>query len=227
MIAPGRVNAAFPKRRSVAVILNGADLARARRLRRLPDFFELRLDGFGSAGERFQSTIASLPAPIILTARSSAEGARRDLPLAQRRDLLRRSLSLGAGLDLELLSIAKFYALHDAARAAALMLILSRHDLQTTPPLAQLLDLAANAHSLGASVFKMAARTDRADQVDRLLGLIESAPLPVSAMGFGKLGAESRRLLARAGSVLNYAHLGRASVAGQLSLPQLRRLLGA
>jgi 3-dehydroquinate dehydratase len=44
-------------------------------------------------------------------------------------------------------------------------------------------------------------------------------------MGIGKLGAISRVLLARAGSVLIYASLGPATdVEGQLSLEQLRAL---
>jgi 3-dehydroquinate dehydratase len=44
-------------------------------------------------------------------------------------------------------------------------------------------------------------------------------------MGVGQLGAISRVLLARAGSVLTYASLGAASdIEGQLSLEQLARL---
>jgi 3-dehydroquinate dehydratase-1 len=41
-------------------------------------------------------------------------------------------------------------------------------------------------------------------------------------MGMGKLGRRSRLLLAAAGSVLNYAHLGHPTVQGQWSLAQLR-----
>ncbi len=42
-------------------------------------------------------------------------------------------------------------------------------------------------------------------------------------MGMGKLGRESRRVLMKRGSVLNYAHIGRTRVAGQPSLSDLRR----
>jgi 3-dehydroquinate dehydratase len=44
-------------------------------------------------------------------------------------------------------------------------------------------------------------------------------------MGIGKLGRLSRRLLARNGSVLNYAHLGTRAVEGQLSLAEMRRVI--
>jgi 3-dehydroquinate dehydratase len=49
--------------------------------------------------------------------------------------------------------------------------------------------------------------------------------LALAVMGIGKLGAISRVLLARAGSVLIYASVGAVTdVEGQLSLEQLRAL---
>ena len=49
--------------------------------------------------------------------------------------------------------------------------------------------------------------------------------LAFAVMGIGKLGAISRVLLARAGSVLIYASVGAAAdVEGQLSVKQLRAL---
>lgn len=225
MIAPGRVNASLSSPRLVAVIRNAADLARARRLRRQPDFFEIRLDAFSQIGHRMAAEFAALPAPLLLTARSAAEGSPRSLTINQRRKLLERFLSLGAALDIELRSAPQLSSLLRLARQRALPVILSRHDLHRTPSLPRLLALARQAHSLGASAFKIATRTDRPEQLARLMELMAAAPLPVSAMGLGKLGRESRRLLLRAGSVLNYGHLGRAAVPGQLSLPELFRLL--
>ena len=59
----------------------------------------------------------------------------------------------------------------------------------------------------------------------RLLDFVanQDVDLPVSAMGIGRLGGISRRELMRHGSVLNYAHLGRARIAGQPSLREIRR----
>ena len=42
-------------------------------------------------------------------------------------------------------------------------------------------------------------------------------------MGIGELGRRTRLELLRRGSVLNYAHLGRARIAGQPSLRDIRR----
>jgi 3-dehydroquinate dehydratase len=64
-------------------------------------------------------------------------------------------------------------------------------------------------------------------ELGRLLEFMTSsrADLALAVMGIGKLGAMSRLLLARAGSVLIYASIGAATdVEGQMSLKQLRAL---
>ena len=64
-------------------------------------------------------------------------------------------------------------------------------------------------------------------ELGRLLELITNnrVNVPLAVMGMGRLGAISRVLLARAGSVLIYASVGVATdVEGQMSLEQLRAL---
>jgi 3-dehydroquinate dehydratase len=64
-------------------------------------------------------------------------------------------------------------------------------------------------------------------ELGRLLEFMISSrlDLALAVMGIGKLGAISRVLLARAGSVLIYASVGAVTdVEGQLSLEQLRAL---
>jgi len=86
---------------------------------------------------------------------------------------------------------------------------------------------AREAKSQGADIFKVATRTDTPMELGRLVEFMTSSrlDLAVAVMGFGKLGAISRVLLARAGSVLIYASVGAVTdVEGQLSLEQLRAL---
>ena len=80
------------------------------------------------------------------------------------------------------------------------------------------------AKTMGADVFKVATRTDTPAALTRLIDFMTNndVDVAVSAMGIGKLGAISRLLLARCGSVLNYASLGRPNVEGQLSIEMLR-----
>ncbi|HAK06297.1 MAG TPA: hypothetical protein DCO65_03350, partial [Spartobacteria bacterium] len=67
--------------------------------------------------------------------------------------------------------------------------------------------------------------TDNHTQLRLLLDFFDEqdVDLAVSAMGTGKLGAKSRLELMRRGSVLTYAHLGRASFPGQPSLREIQR----
>jgi 3-dehydroquinate dehydratase len=77
---------------------------------------------------------------------------------------------------------------------------------------------------MGADVFKIATRTDTPVQLAQLLNFLSTkdAALPVSAMGVGKLGGIARIALARCGSVLAYASVGKPHLEGQLSVEQLR-----
>jgi 3-dehydroquinate dehydratase type I len=213
--------------RSVAVIVSSGDLARALRLRRPPDLYELRLDGLVGSLEKFDERIRRLQRPIILTARSPREGGLNNLSSARRRDLLLRFLRVAAMVDIELSSAIAFSPMLEAVRAAKLQLILSRHDVTTSPTLNALQKFADHARSLGADIFKIVVRVDNEKQLRTLIDFarLRSLPLPVSAMGVGKLGRTSRRMLARSGSILNYAHLGHATIAGQLSLAQLRAVM--
>lgn len=227
MTAPRSVKASSFLPQSVGVVFSKADLTCALRLRKPPDFFELRLDGLGAVIGELPSAIAKLRAPIIVTARSRAEGGANDLPVARRRELLLRFLANAACVDVELRSATALAAVLDLARAQKIRVILSLHDLETTPKSNALSAAARRAFSLGADIFKIATRTDRPAQLDRLLEFITSSPvpIPVSAMGIGKLGHVSRPRLAQAGSVLNYAHVGRPTVEGQWSLAELRAAL--
>ncbi len=210
--------------RSVGVIFSEQDLQRALRLRKPPDLFELRLDGLFAAIRKLPAAIPQLRAPLIITARSPSEGGVNDLSLARRRELLIRFSPAATFVDIELSSATALSALLKRACARNLQIILSLHDLTATPALATLQAAARRAQSLGADIFKVAVRTDRPEQLHNLVEFVQSpsSPIPISAMGLGKLGPISRALLARAGSVLNYAHLGLPTVEGQWSLEQLR-----
>jgi 3-dehydroquinate dehydratase I len=209
--------------RSVGVIFSESDLARALVLPCPPDIFELRLDGLRGVIGRLAEAITQLGKPLIITARSPAEGGVGSLCLACRRDLLLRFLGHSTFVDIELHSARALAIVREQAGSRGVSLILSWHNLKTTPDRNTLRAAVRRARSLGADIFKIATRIDRGDQLDRLVDITRwaSTYLPISAMGFGRLGRESRRQLAYAGSILNYAHLGRATVEGQWSLAQL------
>jgi 3-dehydroquinate dehydratase I len=215
-----------PLPRSVAVLASPADLGRAARLRRRPDLFELRLDALCNSADELERAIPSLRAPLIVTARHPAEGGANGLTTAKRRALLLRFLARAEYIDVELRSVTGLAGVLQEAARLKIKRIISVHDFHRTPPLREIEALAARAAAAAADVFKLVTRTDTGAELQCLLAAFEALKscLPMSAMGVGKLGRESRAELVARGSVLNYAHLGTAQTAGQLSLAELHRL---
>jgi len=211
----------------VGVIFSRADFQRALRMRNPPDLFEIRLDGLVGCLDFVKSDLGRLRAPPIITARDPREGGANGLTHAQRRTLLKDFLPHAAYLDIELRSLASFRALRQRLDANRGELILSFHDFTDTPAASRLDQMAAKAHAAGATLIKIATRTDNRAQLQRLLDFYERhrPELKLAVMGIGKLGRESRLGLARRGCLLNYAHLGTARAAGQLSVAELRAAL--
>ena len=209
----------------VAVITTPAELRRATRLPDPPDLFELRLDHFVGKGDQLEATMSILPAPLIITARHPAEGGANKLSAQHRRELLLRFLPRARYVDVELRSANALRSVLAAARKKNIARIISFHDFDSTPSARSLFSKARAAKRVGADIFKVATRTDTATELARLLDFIKNAnvDLPLSVMGIGKLGRKSRRELMRHGSILNYAHIGRARLAGQPSLSEIRR----
>lgn len=213
--------------RIVGVIASREDLEQALRMRRPPDLFELRLDRLAGVVGRVETKVPKLRAPLIITARHPNEGGSGRLSLRQRRALLSRFLTHADYLDVELRSARALRTLLAIAKTKNVRRIISFHDFKSTPSARLLVAKAHNAKALRADIFKVATRTDTPTELGRLLEFITKNRMNVrlAVMGIGSLGAISRVLLARAGSVLIYASLGPATdVEGQLSLEQLRAL---
>ena len=211
--------------RIVGVIASSADLTRALRLRCPPDFFELRLDRLSHSSGEIRRALPRLRAPLILTARHRAEGGKGPLSATARRRLLEGWLDQAALVDLELRCVQQMQPLLEQIRRGQIGLILSHHDLRSTPNPEKLLLLTQQATEFDPTYIKIATRTDTPAQLARLVSFFETArhSFPLAAMGIGHLGRESRRVLNRLGSALTYVSLGQTIVPGQLSLSELRR----
>jgi 3-dehydroquinate dehydratase-1 len=213
--------------RVVGVIASRADLERALRMRRLPDLFELRLDRLADMVDDVESALPKLRRPLIITARDPHEGGANKLRLRQRRHLLARFLNHADYIDVELRLASALLPSFGLAKNKNVRRIISFHNFKSTPSARILAAKAREARSHGADIFKVATRTDTPMELGRLLEFMTSSgfDLALAVMGIGKLGAISRILLARAGSVLIYASVGAApDVEGQMSLEQLRAL---
>lgn len=211
----------------VAVIASPSDLACALRLRRLPDFFELRLDALHATAGELLRIAPRLRAPLIVTARHPAEGGANQLSVTQRRKLLLQFLPLATAVDVELRSAEKLSAVLATAREHGVTCIISTHDLHRTPPAEHLADFAAVAIQRGADILKVATRMNNPSDVDTLMGFFRAFEphISVSVAPIGRDAQRWRLFFARAGSALNYTHLGTPQIEGQWSFAALRRAL--
>ena len=227
MTALGALKGARP--RIVAVLLSLRDVRQATRLRRLPDFFELRLDALHSDLGEVELLIHKLRAPLIITARHPSEGGENRLSTSRRRELLERFLPSAKYLDLELRSAAAFQRTHARARKKRIKLIISVHDFRRPPAASRLEKWAGDASALAADVFKIVVRTESEKELEDLVSFYERmrVRLKISAMGVGKFGQTSRLYFSTHGSALNYVYLGRSPLEGQLSLSEMRQFLAS
>jgi 3-dehydroquinate dehydratase-1 len=208
------------------VIASRADLERALQMRKPPDLFELRLDRLACIADHVENVLPKLRTSLIITARHPHEGGVSKLRLRHRRELLARFLNHANYVDVELRSASALRPLLKLAKNKNVRRIISFHNFKSTPSVRILVAKAREARSHGANIFKVATRTDTPMELGRLLEFMTSRlDLALAVMGIGKLGAISRVLLARGGSVLIYASVGAATdIEGQLSLEQLRAL---
>lgn len=211
----------------VGVISSRTDFQRALRMRNPPDLFELRLDALARRLDFVRNRLDGLAAPLIITARHPQEGGANDLSSRERQHLLLAFLPNAKYVDIELRSARGLAAVRDTARANGIGIIGSFHDFAGLPDAKRLDRIADAAHSLGADILKIAARLETPAQFGSLLDFFERQrpTTRIAVMGIGRLGRFSRLEFARRGCALNYAHLGQSRVAGQLSLPELRRAL--
>ena len=138
----------------VAVLASLPDLQRATRMRRLPDFFELRLDALHRELPTIEQILARLSAPLIITARHPAEGGLNNLSASRRRALLKRFLPRAACVDVELRSAAQLRPILAAARERKVKRIISVHDFHRAPSADRLDQWAREAESLGSGHFQ-------------------------------------------------------------------------
>lgn len=210
--------------RFVGVIASAADFRRAVSLGAALDFLELRLDALYPILPEIERQLGELPAPFIITARHPAEGGRNNLSAKLRRELLLRFLPRASCVDMELRSVAELRPVLRMALDRRIKVIMSVHHLDAAPATNHLERLLAAATRHAADIFKIVTRTDTPGEMQQLLSFFDrhKTEIPISAMSSGAFARETRVKLARAGSVLNYIHLGSAQVEGQLSLTDMR-----
>lgn len=192
------------------------------------DVAELRLDHF--AVRDAAAVRALLPRyagiPTLATIRIAAEGGGWTAGDAERVRLFLALLDAVDAVDVELAAGEVLREVLPAARAAGRLVIASHHDFAATPAPAALADVVARAAAAGADVVKIAAAVQGPDDVRALARvLVEPAPVGRIVIGMGEAALATRVLFPALGSLVTYAHAGRATAPGQLPLDELAALL--
>jgi len=194
------------------------------------DLVEVRADLFADpepgAMVAILRRLRAVGRPIIFTVRAEAEGGR---PLHEKRraGLYEAALPYVDAVDAEIVSSALIVDLVPAARAAGRPVILSAHALEATPPSDSLISLVDRGFGLGADVVKLATYASTVDDLQTLLTVTLAARRRgIVTLAMGPFGPLSRLVLAAAGSLLTYGHVGKPTAPGQLGVAELAELTG-
>lgn len=208
---------------------------------RAPDLIEARFDLAREAGdvaapdglpdlEPYFSSCRQLEetgSPVLATIRLIADGGRWPVD-AERLSWFEQALSAGAcsWIDIEVESeIAPEVVrrAHDLGRRV----IVSHHDFNRTPAVADLEAIIDRARAQGADVVKIATRVEGLEDHDRLIDLLRlRRGEALAIIGMGAFGTPLRSYLPAVGSRLTYGYLDEHAAPGQLPARELvERLL--
>ena len=191
------------------------------------DIVELRLDLLGVDNDHWLAQAQAIEAqglPVIATIRLANEGGKWTRPDAERLPIFETALTHLTAADIEFRSpllkkISTFAASHQKA------LIISYHDFERMPPVADLRQVIRKAANYG-TVVKIAALTQTEADLAALRELFtEQCSASVCLLGMGALGPASRTLLPRLGSCLTYGYLDAPIAPGQVAAAELLRQL--
>jgi 3-dehydroquinate dehydratase-1 len=228
----GRVTlGSFPR---IVVILH--DQAPVRSLKTLKgngaDIVEARIDLFHSA--EIESILNSLKRikqtsrlPIIATIRRSEDGGKRSVPDHTRLEFFKVIIPLVDCIDTEIDSPITDEVIRLAKRRKK-KVIVSYHNFKETPSDQHLVKLIRKGKIKGGDIVKLAVTGRNVDDVARLLTLTHKhRDTHLITISMGKKGQISRVVAPLFGSLLTYGYVDSPIAPGQLSIGELKRMMGS
>ncbi|WP_345216064.1 type I 3-dehydroquinate dehydratase [Georgenia halophila] len=171
--------------------------------------------------------------PLLATVRTAAEGGAADLSDREYARLVQALAGSGV-VDMVDVEHGRESAVEAiaAARGAGVPVVVSAHDVVTTPPVEEMVDRLRAMQDSGADVVKLAVTPHSQADVLALLEATstmhtEHARVPVITMAMGPLGMVTRLVGHLFGSAATFASAGRASAPGQPGLADLQSVLDA
>ncbi|WP_433847988.1 type I 3-dehydroquinate dehydratase [Acinetobacter proteolyticus] len=115
------------------------------------------------------------------------------------------------------------------AHAKKVLIVMSNHDFQKTPPESEIIKRLLKQDELGADILKIAVMPQNKQDVFTLmnatLNVSQQSKKPLLTMSMGKLGTISRIATANMGGSFSFGMIGEASAPGQIDVTQLKQFL--
>ncbi|KAL2563369.1 hypothetical protein GLYMA_20G230300v4 [Glycine max] len=190
------------------------------------DLVEARLDFLNDfhPTQHLPSLINNRPLPILITYRPIWEGGEYDGDESQRQDALRLAIELGSEfVDVELKVADEFYKSIGGKKAESVKIIVSSHNLESTPSVEEIGNLAARIQATGADVVKIATTALDITDCARLFQVLVHSQVPMIGIAMGEKGFISRVLCAKFGGFLTFGSIeaGAISAPGQTTIKEL------
>ncbi|HEY3857416.1 MAG TPA: type I 3-dehydroquinate dehydratase [Verrucomicrobiae bacterium] len=192
------------------------------------DVVEVRLDRTNTQSDWLWrcKKIQSGGKPVLLTARLRAEGGNWLSDDSKREAVYAEALRELAAVDVELSSVFCGSVCAEAARLRKACVV-SFHNFQETPPLADLCTIAEKGMTVG-SIAKISTMINREEDVAVLKSLLGHLwPKPICVIGMGEAWAQTRVEFAALGSCLTYGYLDGSAAPGQWHAAELLRQVRA
>lgn len=207
----------------ICVSIAEKDFGRCREALLESDLSELRIDQTDFSEDEIRK-LFSLPTHVIATCRPGTKSE------PERESLLLAAISSGAAyVDVEVDAAADYLnRISDTARRHGCKLIVSYHDQEHTPQMAELEDILGRCFQMKPDIAKIVCRVHSAVDCARLLCLYRQEK-NIIAFGLGKAGAFTRIASLFLGAPFTYAALapGKETADGQLDRQSLKSILDA
>lgn len=115
------------------------------------------------------------------------------------------------------------------AHAKKVLIVMSNHDFQKTPPESEIIKRLLKQDESGADILKIAVMPQNKQDVFTLMNatlkVSQQSKKPLLTMSMGKLGTISRIATANMGGSFSFGMIGEASAPGQIDVTQLKQFL--
>lgn len=192
------------------------------------DMVEVRLDKAGHRPDWLErcKAIEAQGKPVLLTIRLRSEGGDWEQDDDRRLKLYEDGLAVVSAVDVELSSV-NCAAVCRHANKLGKVCVISHHDFEKTPPLAELESVVERARQNGG-IAKVATMIRSESDVNILQELLaRRGPRPLCVIAMGEAWKETRVSFPKLGSCITYGYLDKPTAPGQWSAQELARQLAA